>query len=201
MTDRMTQDRWDARYRDKGLPGAPATVLMENAHLLPRHGSALDLACGLGANSLLLAELGLETHAWDISPVAVEKLQAVAVERKLPIIAEAKDVLREIIPPARFDVIVVSHYLERALTQPIINALKIGGLLFYQTFTRTAVSDEGPEKAEWRLGDGELLSMFAPLRPIVYRIGDVTQGFRNKALLVAVKEMPRRGDCVNAAQD
>ncbi len=205
MTDQMTQDRWDARYRDKGLPGAPATVLLENIHLLPRHGVALDLACGLGANTLLLAERGFETHAWDISPVAIEKLRAIAVESKLPIIAAVKDVMHAPIPPAQFDVIVVSHYLERALTQPLIHALKVGGLLFYQTFTRTTVSEEGPEKPEWRLADGELLSMFAPLRPIVYReegrAGDVAQGFRNKALLVAVKEMPRRGDCLQAGQD
>lgn len=195
MTDHGTQDKWDSRYREAGLPGAPATVLLENAHLLPRSGTALDLACGLGANSLLLAEHGLQTHAWDISPVAVEKLRAVALERRLPIIAEVKDALRDPLPHAQFDVIAVTHYLERALTQPLVNALKTGGLLFYQTFTRTAVSDEGPQKDEWRLADGELLTMFAPLRPLVYReegrIGDLSQGFRNKALLVAVKEAGR----------
>ena len=195
MTDHATQDKWDSRYREAGLPGAPATVLLENAHLLPRSGTALDLACGLGANSLLLAEHGRQTHAWDISPVAVEKLRAVALERRLPIIAEVKDALRDPLPPAQFDVIAVTHYLERALTQPLINALKTGGLLLYQTFTRTAVSDEGPQKDEWRLADGELLTMFAPLRPLVYReegrIGDLSQGFRNKALLVAVKEAGR----------
>ncbi len=205
MIDQATQERWDRRYRDMGLPGAPATVLLENSHLLPKHGTALDLACGLGANSLFLAERGLETRAWDISPVAVEKLQAIAVERKLPVHAEAKDLLHAPIPPAQFDVIVVSHYLERVLTQPIIHGLKVGGLLFYQTFTRTAVSDEGPEKPEWRLADGELLTMFAPLRPLVYReegrVGDITQGFRNKALLVAIKEMTRAGDCMRAMGD
>lgn len=205
MIDQDTQDKWDSRYRAAGLPGAPATVLLENAHLLPRRGTALDLACGLGANGLLLAERGLQTYAWDISPVAVEKLSVIGLERKLPIVAEVKDALRDPIPPARFDVLVVAHYLERALTQAIIDALKVGGLLFYQTFTRTAVSAEGPQKDEWRLADGELLAMFAPLRPVVYReegrIGDVTQGFRNKALLVAVKEAGRLGDCVKALQD
>lgn len=205
MIDQTTQARWDQRYRDMGLPGAPATVLTENAHLLPRHGSALDLACGLGANSILLAAHGLRTHAWDISPVAVEKLRAIAEERALPLEAEVHDVHQQPLPPVAFDVIVVAHFLERSLAAPLINALKVGGLLFYQTFTRTAVSDEGPEKAEWRLADGELLSLFAPLRPIVYReegrYGDVTQGFRNKALLVAVKEPPRAGDCARAVHD
>ncbi|MEK7323285.1 MAG: class I SAM-dependent methyltransferase [Pseudomonadota bacterium] len=205
MIDQATQERWDRRYRDMGLPGAPATVLLEYGHLLPAQGTALDLACGLGANSLLLAEHGLLTQAWDISPVAIEKLQAIAVERKLPVQAVAKDVLHAPIPPTQFDVIVVSHYLERALTRPIIHGLKVGGLLFYQTFTRTTVNDEGPEKPEWRLADGELLTMFAPLRTLVYReegrIGDTTQGFRNKALLVAIKETARTGDGVKVTQD
>ena len=192
MIDQVTQERWDNRYRDMGLPGAPATVLLENAHLLPRHGTALDLACGLGANALLLAEQGLTTHAWDISPVAIDKLRHIADERGLPVIGEVKDALREAIPPMRFDVVVVAHYLERALTRPLIDALKPGGLLFYQTFTATAVNNEGPERPEWRLADGELLTMFTPLRALVYReegrIGDLERGFRNKALLVAVKD-------------
>lgn len=192
MIDQVTQKRWDDRYRGMGLPGAPATVLLENAHLLPRHGTALDLACGLGANALLLAEQGLTTHAWDISPVAIDKLRHIADERGLPVIGEVKDALRDAIPPMRFDVVVVAHYLERALTRPLIDALKPGGLLFYQTFTATAVNNEGPERPEWRLADGELLTMFAPLRVLVYReegrIGDLERGFRNKALLVAVKD-------------
>jgi len=205
MSDQTTQDKWDSRYREADSPGAAASVLVENAHLLPRHGTALDLACGLGANSLWLAEHGLQTHAWDISPVAIAKLRAIGLERQLPITAEVRDALRDPLPPARFDVIVVAHYLERALTQTIINALTVGGLLFYQTFTRTAVSAEGPQKDEWRLADGELLTMFAPLRPVVYReegrIGDVSRGFRNKALLVAVKAPGRLGECVKALQD
>ena len=192
MTDRTTQDKWDSRYRDAESPGSPARVLLENVHLLPRHGTALDLACGLGANSLLLAERGLQTYAWDISPVAIDKLRSAAVARGLPVVAEVKDAVHDPMPAERFDVIVVAHYLERALTQAIVNALTEGGLLFYQTFTRTAVGAEGPQKDEWRLADGELLAMFAPLRPLVYReegrIGDLTQGFRDKALLVAVKD-------------
>jgi hypothetical protein len=60
-------------------------VLVEFQHLLPDHGVALDLAAGLGGNALLLAWYGLATHAWDISPVAMERLRGFAAERGLSV--------------------------------------------------------------------------------------------------------------------
>ncbi|GAB6043897.1 hypothetical protein [Endothiovibrio diazotrophicus] len=75
-TDR---DKWDDRYREREVASARAAeVLCDHLHLVPRSGSALDLACGLGANALLLAARGLAVEAWDRSPVAVEKLAAAA---------------------------------------------------------------------------------------------------------------------------
>ena len=191
MIDQGLQNKWDAKYRDAAPPEA-AYILRENQHLLPTLGTALDLACGLGANSILLAEHGLKTYAWDISSVAVEKIRLLATQRKLPIVAEVRDLALQALPPGQFDVIVIAHYLERPLIPSIIAALRPGGLLFFQTFTRLRVhTDAGPQKDEWLLADGELLSLFQPLRPVVYReerlIGDLTRGYRDKAALVAVK--------------
>ncbi|HMX52931.1 MAG TPA: methyltransferase domain-containing protein, partial [Plasticicumulans sp.] len=68
VTDR---DRWDARYRD-GIPQQrPCATLTAHLHLLPARGRALDLACGTGANARVLAAVGLDTEAWDVSPVAI----------------------------------------------------------------------------------------------------------------------------------
>ena len=192
MIDRATQERWNNRYSDTQGPLPGVRVVTENLHLLPRNGTALDLACGLGGNSVLLAQQGLTTYAWDISTVAVDKLNALAAEHQLSIIAEARDLIQQPPEPARFDVIVCTHFLERRLTQAIIAALRPGGLLFYQTFTRLRLRDVGPEKEEWRLADGELLTMFAPLVPVVYReerwLGDMDRGLRDEALLIAWKQ-------------
>jgi len=46
--------------------------LTQNQHLLPSQGTALDLACGQGGNSQLLAKAGLDVLAWDSSAVAIE---------------------------------------------------------------------------------------------------------------------------------
>jgi tellurite methyltransferase len=55
--------KWDARYRERDRIPSPALVLSENLHLLPGSGAALDLACGLGENALLLAG-----RAWQCAP-------------------------------------------------------------------------------------------------------------------------------------
>jgi len=47
--------KWNERYRAATGELKASRVLKENLHLLPDHGRALDLACGLGANAILLA--------------------------------------------------------------------------------------------------------------------------------------------------
>lgn len=183
---------WDQRYRAAPVTEvAAARVLVENRHLLPAAGTALDLACGLGGNALLLAAAGLETRAWDSSPVAIEKLRELARERGLRVNAEVRDVVRDPPEANHFDVIVVSRFLDRDLTPRLIQALRPGGLLYYQTYTRARVDDSGPRNEAYRLADGELRALFAPLQLVVYReegrIGRLDQGLRNEALLVACK--------------
>ncbi|HHH35719.1 MAG TPA: methyltransferase domain-containing protein [Gammaproteobacteria bacterium] len=184
--------KWDRIYsEDKEAAPRPAAVLSENAHLLPAKGRALELACGLGGNALFLAGRGLETEAWDISSVATERLAAVAAAQGLPLRASARDVVAAPPPPASYDVIVVSHFLDRALCPCLAAALRPGGLLFYQTFTREAPRGTGPSNPDFRLAPGELLALFGTLRLVVYReeglLGDVTRGFRDEAMLVACR--------------
>ncbi len=152
-------------------------------------GTAIDVACGLGANALFLARRGLQTLAWDLSEVAVAKLQDFARTQGIPLSAEARDVLAHPPPPASADVIVVSRFLDRPLAPRLEQALRPGGILFYQTFTREKVGSAGPISPEFLLGRNELLHLFPNLRVVAYReeglIGDLTQGLRNEALLVA----------------
>jgi SAM-dependent methyltransferase len=181
---------WNSRYLQAAAPPAGAAqVLAQNLHLLPSRGTALDLACGLGTNALLLAELGLDTHAWDFSDVAIGQLRA---SSPLPNLHPAvRDVVQRPPGPGCFDVIVVSRFLERSLAPLLVAALRPGGLLYYQTFTRTRVDNSGPADDSFRLADNELLALFAALKILVYReegaCGDPTQGLRNQAMLVAQK--------------
>lgn len=187
-----TRRCWDRRYSDSMTGQQPALVLSAHLHLLPATGTALDLACGLGANALLLARRGLATWAWDISAMAIARLEQAARQSGLAIGTEVRDVTLNPPEPARFDVIVVSRFLERSLAPALQAALRPGGLLFYQTFTKIRTAEAtGPRNPDFLLDDNELLRLFAPLRVRFYReeglLGDTTQGVRNEALLIAQK--------------
>jgi SAM-dependent methyltransferase len=180
------QVKWDGIYQEAEEYPPPAQVLLENAHLLPKSGQALEVACGLGSNALFLATRGFTVTAWDISPVAIEKLRRRA--ERLDVAAQVVDVTTTSWPQEAFDVIVVSRFLVRSLCPMIAAALKPGGLLYYQTFVRAKVALVGPQDLEYLLEENELLRLFPSLIIRAFRdeakCGDIRHGFRNEAYLV-----------------
>jgi len=187
MTDHELRKKWNARYTAVGETPPALEVLLSNAHLLPAKGLALDLASGLGGSALYLARRGLRTWAWDLSQVAIDALKKRA--GNAPLEAEVRDVIADPPEAERFDVICVGHFLDRGLCPDIAAALRPGGLLFYQTFTKDSVDDSGPRRAAFRLATNELLGLFPQLIVRFYReegrVGDISQGLRNRAQLVA----------------
>ncbi|MCP3871513.1 MAG: class I SAM-dependent methyltransferase [Gammaproteobacteria bacterium] len=184
-------DKWNQRHREAADQGQVAQVLLDNSHLLPVRGKALDLACGRGASALYLAARGLEVSSWDFSPVAIDRLLSEARRRSLTVSTEVRDLITGPMPGESFDVILVSYFLERSLAARIVEALKPGGLLYYQTFSLLAVHPGGPQNPAYRLADNELLELFKPLRVRSYReesdLGDTRLGVRDIAMLVAQK--------------
>lgn len=185
-----SQQRWDTIYGNRELNiNAPAQVLSDNDYLLPNKGIALDLACGLGGNTFFLANKGLNVDAWDISTVAINFIQQQPASTQIN--ASTQDLETVSFPTNHYDVIVVSRYLDRSIAPSIINALRPNGLIFYQTFIRDKVADVGPSSDKYLLAPNELLTLFAPLSLITYRedaqTGDIQQGVRNEAMLVAQK--------------
>ena len=55
--------KWNNYYKTATANQSVAAVLVENTPLLPKHGLALDLACGRGINSFFLASLGMKVRA------------------------------------------------------------------------------------------------------------------------------------------
>ena len=191
MNDK-TKEKWDKNYDScsSNYP-SPAEVLRQNQHLLPTQGTALDLACGRGANAICLAENGLSVSAWDISASALEHLSNQALKKHLKIEFESRDITEH--PPEKnsFDVIAVSNFLERELIDDIRNAIKSDGLIFYQTFIIDKVSNVGPSNPDYLLEKNELLNLFNDWNIIYYKeegsAGRVNEGFRNQAMIIAQK--------------
>ena len=189
MNDQELLQKWNRRHTEAEGLGGVATVLEQNIHLATPGCRALDLACGRGANALFMARAGLRVTAWDLSPVAIGRLEKAAIAEGLAIETGVRDVIARPPEPASVDLLLVSFFLERELAPALVAALKPGGLLFYQTYSRAAVSDEGPASDRFRLADNELLELFAALKVRVYReerlLGDTRQGWRDRAMLVA----------------
>jgi len=163
------RQKWNTRYRAlAGDTVTPCRVLAEHIGLLPQTGAALDLACGRGGNATLLAQKGLNTSAWDISEVAINELQKRSQAAGLNIDCCVTDVSTRPPAPASFDVIVVSYFLERGQAGTLEQALRPGGLLYYQTFIGKQRDGRGPKNPEFRLKSNELLNLFSGLKLIYY---------------------------------
>lgn len=186
------QDKWDALYQQADPAScSAAAVLSEHAFLLPNQGTALDLACGLGANAIFLAQQGLAVTASDCSQVAIAKLDAYCTAQELSVTACQQQITASSFTKQCFDVIVVSRFLDRGLTDAIIDALKPDGLLFYQTFTREKVAPSSPSNPDYLLAENELLRLFSPLRTVFYQenalLGKKHYGLRNEAQFIGQK--------------
>jgi len=165
---------WNTVYTEKSVENStPADALLVNSHLLSSGGKALDYASGLSGNGVYLAKKGYDVKAWDLSDVAVEKINQYSNNNNLLLNAEVYD-LENRAPDMKnhFDIIVVSHFLHRESLRYLYDVLKKGGLLFYQTFSGQQYKNQGPARKSFRLKKNELLNVFADMQLLYYREDD-----------------------------
>jgi 2-polyprenyl-3-methyl-5-hydroxy-6-metoxy-1,4-benzoquinol methylase len=167
---------------------AAAGWLVANRALLPPSGRALDVACGRGRNAVWLAQQGFATTAIDRDPSAVAALEARAQRDGLPLTARAVDLETGAVQlgEALYDVVVVVHYLHRALFPALRAALAPGGVLVYETFTVAQASRGRPTNPAFLLEPGELPRLVAPLVVVAAREGDFDD--RMVSSVVAVRQ-------------
>jgi SAM-dependent methyltransferase len=148
--------------------------LVAHRHLLPRGGRALDVACGRGRNALWLASEGMVVRAIDRDEDAVVALNADARRLALPVEALLVDLEADGVDLGRdvFDLVLVVHYLHRPLFPHLIEAVRPGGLLIYETFTRAQAARGKPSNPAFLLDPGELRRICAPLQVLEFREGE-----------------------------
>ena len=186
------EKKWNNAYQDVDIAAAaPSQILQENAFLLSNTGDALDLACGRAGNSIYLAKRGYDVDAIDNSQVVLEQVREYADAERLPINCIKRDVENQGLNSKQYDIIIVSFFLYREISDQIIHALKPKGLLFYQTWSQLQCDKAGPNNPNFRLESGELLKLFSALTPVVYHehglIGNLSKGLRNQTMLIAQK--------------
>jgi SAM-dependent methyltransferase len=199
-----TQSDWDAKYRltTEAPLAEPASIVRELLPLLPC-GPALDIACGTGRHALVLAARHQHVTAVDWSSAALDILEAQARTAHVPIhrinsverigkslhggidLAHA-DLERLVLPENSFALILCMQYLQRSLFPQLSRALRPGGVLLFETYTRAQLEFAGgPRNPEYLLEAGELRDAFPELRVIFYRELRAGQGI---ASLVAQKQ-------------
>lgn len=166
-TDR---DRWDERWRraqdDAGPVGAgPPDVIAAHPPILdelPTSGPALDLACGMGAQSLWMAARGLQVTALDVSPVAIEITSEAAASSQLVVTAIVWDTDAGL-PADLVDLamVVCQRYRLPGLYDELVDRLRPGGVLVLTVLSAVGLAGEsGPFHAP----AGELTDAFADKR-------------------------------------
>lgn len=193
-----SRDKWNRIYRKSSEnEPRPSSVLTDYRYLVPSQGRALDIACGLGGNTLYLASSGLMTTAIDLSDEGIDKLKQKATAKNLEVNAIVADVSNAYFASHEqyhqaFDVISVSNYLDRQLFTIFPDLLRPGGLLFYQTFVQDKSDVEnGPSNPAFLLEANELLALTQPLVCRVFydlgTVGDTGHGLRNQSCIIAQK--------------
>lgn len=152
----------------------PSAWLLENADLLSDGAHVLDVACGRGRNALLLATAGFPVKAVDREAPLVDRLRAVADGVRLSLDASVLDLeAGEVdLGEEAFDVALVFNYLHRPLFPALVRALRPGGLLLCETFTKEQAERGHPKNPAFLLERGELERLVAPLEVVRRREGE-----------------------------
>jgi 2-polyprenyl-3-methyl-5-hydroxy-6-metoxy-1,4-benzoquinol methylase len=153
--------RWDARYEGRPLatPSRPDALTDELAALLPRSGTALDVAAGAGGQSLWLAQRGLSVVALDVSPAAVRLARDAAasagLDHRIDVrVADLDDGLDDGLD--HLDVIVCQRFRATHLYPAFAERLGPGGFAIVTVLSRSEAVDPGPFHAP----AGELAQAF-----------------------------------------
>jgi SAM-dependent methyltransferase len=133
--------------------------------LITAGGSVLDLACGQGRHSLLLAERGYRVEAVARDVAALAEISA----KNPDIVTRLADLEGGPWPyhGRAFDGIVVTNYLYRPLLPMLLNALDVDGVLIYETFMVGNERFGKPSNPAFLLRPGELLEVMRKRMTVV----------------------------------
>ena len=164
---------------------APSAWVQRWSHLVPAGGSVLDVACGQGRHMRWFAGHGHPVTGVDRSSEAMAAVAGVGR-------AVLADIENGPWPLAgeRFDAVVVTNYLWRALLPTLVDSLADGGVLIYETFAIGNESVGKPSRPDFLLQPGELLRACTGLHVVAYEDGFCDHPERFVQRIVALRKRP-----------
>lgn len=148
----------------------PSAWVQRWSVLVAEGATVLDVACGSGRHVRFLAEArAARVTALDRDAEALAALASTAAEIVVADIEAGPWPLQG----RRFDAVVVTNYLWRALLPTIVASVAEGGVLIYETFARGNETVGKPSNPDFLLAPGELLRAAAALRVVAYEDGFV----------------------------
>jgi tellurite methyltransferase len=136
---------------------------------LPAPRRALDVAMGRGRHVEVLGRAGFAVYGVDRDLAALREAVALGTALGLPVEAWCADLTAVALPDGWFDLVLVTRYLQRDLFPALRQAIRPGGFLIYETFTRDQVRyGRGPTSADHLLAPGELRSLFEQFTVVFY---------------------------------
>ena len=133
---------------------APSDWIVRWTPLLPPVARVLDVACGHGRHVHWFARAGHHVTALDRDSALLAPLAGVADTLAADLETDPWP-----LPGRRFDAVVVTNYLWRALFPALLVAVAPGGLLIYETFAQAQAALGRPRRPEFLLQRGELLAL------------------------------------------
>lgn len=167
MTD--DRERWNDRYDrpDDDRDPDPIPELERRIDALP-DGRALDVATGLGANAVYLADRGYDVDAVDISDVALERARDRAADRGVDVNWLRSDLADFDPGRERYDLITVRYFAALEHLPDLKAALAPGGALVYEHHLRSSDPVAGPSSDRYRYRSNDLLRACLDLTIDVY---------------------------------
>jgi tellurite methyltransferase len=171
--NRQRRMLWENRHRVKSIAVEAEPSMVEMLPLLPR-GLALDVAAGTGRNGLYLARAGIGVVAADFSEPGLSRLAVEARREGLPVKPVLAD-LEETFPfrARSFDLVINVTYLDRALVPSLKDALRVGGVLLFDTFLIDQAETGHPKDPAFMLRHYELRELLTGMELLRYREGIV----------------------------
>ncbi len=188
------KEQWNQRYQEIDrlwISQADPSLVVAVDTLTP--GSALDLGCGEGRNSLYLAKRGWNVTAVDFSDVALERLKTAASTAEVSINL-VNDDLTEFLKDTKtkFDLVVIANihppseerFQMYSQAKHVVNT---GGHIFIIGHHLDALGHIGPPDPDRLLTESEIRRAFADFEiTVLTKVSDVADFGHESPSLVAL---------------